>query len=144
MKKAAKVLVIYLLGLLVCSLILKFFNISNFVNTVNDSRTTLLSPMMLLTILGGIISLKLTLSSKEFKVFLIIYASLWILRFLLIYLSDKINVVTIFNQSFHFEIIIPNYYSQVSRLATPLPFVTFWLVNHFFTKIFLQNSNKSN
>jgi hypothetical protein len=142
MRKAIKVLVVYLLSLLICSLILKWVNLPSYINPLRDARTALFTPMMLIIIAGGIISLKLTVEPRPFKIFLIVYASLWAFRFFVLYLADNINTITVFNKTLHFDIIIPNYYSQVSRLATPLPFVVFWLINYFFSKDILPSSKK--
>lgn len=69
MRKAVNVLVGYLFGLLLCSLLLKYFGIENYVNPLNDSRTQLLNPMMIITVAGGILSLWLTLPRKTFYIF---------------------------------------------------------------------------
>lgn len=132
MRKAVKVLLGYLFGLLMCSLLLKYFGIENYVNPLNDSRTQLLNPMMIITVLGGILSLWLTLPKKQFYVFLLIYSSLWALRFLVLFLADTIGTVELLGKAYRLDVIIPNYYSSVSRLATPLPFVVFWLINYYF------------
>ena len=131
MRKAVKVLLGYLFGLLICSLLLKYFGIENYVNPLNDSRTQLLNPMMIITVLGGILSLWLTLPKKQLYVFLLIYSALWILRFLVLFLADKIGTVELLGNTYRLDVIIPNYYSSVSRLATPLPFVVFWLINYY-------------
>lgn len=132
MRKAVKVLTGYLFGLLLCSLLLKYYGIENYVNPLNDSRTQLLNPMMIITIAGGIISLWLTLPKKQLYLFLAIYVALWMLRFLVLFLADKIGTVVLMGNSYRLDVIIPNYYSSVSRLATPLPFVVFWLISYYF------------
>jgi hypothetical protein len=132
MRKAVKVLIGYLFGLLLCSLLLKYLGIEHYVNPLNDSRTQLHNPMMLFTIAGGLIALRLTIAKKQFSVFLIIYTALWLLRFLIIVLADRIGTVQFFGNTYRLDVIIPNYYSSVSRLATPLPFVIFWLINYYF------------
>lgn len=133
MKRAAKVLSIYLLFLLVFSFILSWWGLTD--SFLNVGKIKAFSPMMLATIVGGIISLYYTVSPKALKIFLIVYGCLWVIRIGMLYLAERIGIVTIGQRVFHFEIIIPNYYENVSRIGTPLPFIIFWFLNHiFFTK----------
>ena len=130
MKKAAKVLMVYLLFLLVFSFILSWMGLTD--SFLNVGRIKAFSPMMLATIVGGIISLYYSVSPKALKVFLIVYGCLWVIRIGMLYLAERIGIVTIGQRIFHFEIIIPNYYENVSRIGTPLPFVIFWFINYLF------------
>ena len=130
MKKAAKVLTVYLLFLLVFSFILSWLGLTD--SFLNVGRIKAFSFMMLATIVGGIISLYYTVTPKALKIFLIVYGCLWVIRIGMLYLANQIGIVTIGQQVFHFEIIIPNYYENVSRVGTPLPFVIFWFINYLF------------
>lgn len=130
MKKAAIVLTVYLLFLLVFSFILSWLNLTD--SFLNVGRIKAFSPMMLATIVGGIVSLYYTVTPKALKIFLIVYVCLWIIRIGMLYLANQIGIVTIGQRVFHFEIIIPNYYENVSRIGTPLPFVIFWFINYLF------------
>ena len=130
MKKAAKVLTVYLLFLLVFSFILSWLGLTD--SFLNVGRIKVFSPMMLATIVGGIISLYYTVTPKALKIFLIVYGCLWVIRTGMLYVANQIGIVTIGQRVFHFEIIIPNYYENVSRVGTPLPFVIFWFINYLF------------
>ena len=132
MKKAAKVLTVYLLFLLVFSFTLSWMGLTD--SFLNVGRIKAFSPMMLATIVGGIISLYYTVTPKALKIFLIVYGCLWVIRIGMLYLANQIGIVTIGQRVFHFEIIIPNYYENVSRVGTPLPFVIFWFINYLFNK----------
>ena len=130
MKKAAKVLTVYLLFLLVFSFTLSWMGLTD--SFLNVGRIKVFSPMMLATIVGGIISLYYTVTPKALKIFLIVYGCLWVIRTGMLYVANQIGIVTIGQRVFHFEIIIPNYYENVSRVGTPLPFVIFWFINYLF------------
>ncbi len=130
MKKAAIVLTIYLLSLLIFSLIQNYFKLNDAFLT--DGRIKAFSPMMLATIVGGLISLYITLPKSSFKIFIIVYGCLWVIRLVMLTLATNIGEVEIFNRPFRFDLIIPNYYENVSRLGTPLPFVIFWFINYLF------------
>ena len=131
MGRATRILMIYIAGLLIFSLFFSWLNLKNFYIPFNNSSLEI-RPMMLVTIIGGVLALKLTVSPGALKVFLLIYISLWALRYLLLYIAIHLGQVNIFGKIFHFDIIVPGYYKTVSRLETPLPFVTFWLINHLF------------
>ena len=99
---------------------------------LNVGRIKAFSPMMLATIVGGVVSLYYTVSPKALKIFLIVYGCLWVIRIGMLYLANQIGIVIIGQRVFHFEIIIPNYYENVSRIGTPLPFIIFWFINYYF------------
>lgn len=141
MKKAVKVFTIYLLSLLVCTIILSWFRLTTFSLSIGES-SFLVKPIILFIIIGGVLSLRYTVTPKALRIFLLIYVILWIIRLVAIYVANQINLVTIFDKTYHFNIIINNYYDQVSRLATPLPFVIFWFINHFFSTGVLPASSK--
>jgi hypothetical protein len=129
MKKAVIVLVAYLVLLLIFSLIFSYTGINNSAIEMGATKK-LLTPMMGVTVIGGIIALYLTVDKKLLKLFLIIYLFLWLLRIAMLYLSQYIGEVSVFGRAFRFDVIIPNYYENVSRITTPLPFILFWFINY--------------
>jgi hypothetical protein len=141
MKRAANVLVIYLLSLLIFSLIFSWLGIRSTYLPMSELKTVL-SPMMAVTVIGGFISLKYTVSPKSLYIFLVVYIFLWIFRFFMLYLANQIGEATIFNRTFRFDLIIPNYYENVSRIGTPLPFILFWFINYLFTNQLSNTTDK--
>lgn len=143
MKKAVKVLVIYLAGLLVCSLIFSWLHINqiylNFSISKLDNEVNI---MLIPTIIGGLIALRMTISAKSFKIFLLVYACLWVFRFIALYIGNQLGEVYIFGRAYRFDLIIFNYYQTVSRLQTPLPFIIYWFINYLFTVTLLPKDNK--
>jgi hypothetical protein len=133
MRKAAKVLAIYLLILFSISILLSWFHLTSFfipfIAPSIEVRT-----IMIFTIIGGIWALKLTVKPYSLKIFLFAYAGLWLLRFAVLYVANNVGEVYLFSRPFRFDLIVGNYYSTVSRLETPLPFVIFWLINYFFSE----------
>ena len=120
---------IYLLSLLVLSLIFSWFGMPSFVwNKIP------INPMMVITVVGGIISLKKTVSIYSFKLFLKIYSGLWILGLVVIYTGNQIGDVFILNRHFKFDQILKYHYENFSRISTPLPFIIFWFINYIFSK----------
>ncbi len=132
MNKAAKVLFVYILSLLVCSLFLSWLKLNSYLFYFAGQPIEIRA-IMLPTIIGGILALKYTVSPASLKIFLVVYLSLWILRYLMLYIGTKLGEVHLFNKTFHFDLIIAGYYRTVSRLETPLPFVIYWLINYLFT-----------
>ena len=128
MAKPVRVLMCYLGALCICTLIFMWLKIQVIYIPYENDRIEI-KTLMLVTIIGGIISLKLTISPGALKVFLIVYGCLWIIRFLIIFAALHIKEVNVFGREFHMDLIAPGYYSTVSRLGTPLPFVIFWLIN---------------
>jgi len=141
MKRAANVLVIYLLSLLIFSLIFSWLGIRSTYLPMSELKTVL-SPMMAVTVIGGFISLKYTVSPKSLYIFLVVYIFLWIFRFFMLYLANQIGEATIFSRTFRFDLIIPNYYENVSRISTPLPFILFWFINYLFTNQLSNTTDK--
>ena len=120
---------IYLLSLLVLSLTFSWFGMPSFVwNKIP------INPMMVITVVGGIISLKKTVSIYSFKLFLKIYSGLWILGLVVIYTGNQIGDVFILNRHFSFDKILRYHYENFSRISTPLPFIIFWFINYIFSK----------
>ena len=136
MKKASKIFMIYLLSLLVLSLTFSWFGMPSFVwNKIP------VNPMMVITVVGGIISLKKTVSFYSFKLFLKIYSGLWILGLVVIYTGNQIGDVFILNRHFKFDQILKYHYENFSRISTPLPFIIFWFINYIFSKQEINTEN---
>jgi hypothetical protein len=134
MSKAVKIFILYIVFLLVCSLIFNWFNISSDFHNISGSVYRI-RPIIIPTIVGGIIALKYTVPPKSLKIFLIVYFSLWVIRYIILFTADNLGEIHLFNRTFRFDLIIANYYKTASRLETPLPFVIFWFIYYFYTKI---------
>jgi len=134
MSKAVKVFILYIVSLLVCSLIFNWFNISSDFHNISGSLYRI-KPIIIPTVIGGIIALKYTVPPKSLKIFLIVYFALWIVRYMILFAADNLGEVHLFNRTFRFDLIIANYYKTASRLETPLPFVIFWFIHYFYTRI---------
>jgi hypothetical protein len=132
MKKASWVLVIYLAALLFVSLIFSWMGLSGYAIPLLQKKI-MLTPMILVAIAGGLFALWTTIPPGSFKIFLIIYCSLWGIRLLLISLGNYIGQATLLNKQVNVDFIISNYYGAVSRLDTPLPFIIYWFINYFFS-----------
>lgn len=144
MNKAFRVLILYSLGLLACSFIFNYFGI----NADYGGLSYAVNPIMIPTIIFGIIALKILVPSKPLKIFLIVYFTIWAFRFFLIFLGKEVGVLDIFGAKFRIDLIIANYYKTASRLETPLPFIIFGFIYYFYTLIVnkdatsLKNLNK--
>lgn len=133
MKIASRILFLYLLVLIVCLLILGGLGINDWAFPLLNGKV-LLSPIMIVTIIGGMIALKYALSSSSFRIFILIYCSLWLVRLTIIFIGNQIGQTTIGNKNYNIDFIISNYYRFVSRLDTPLPFIIYGLINYIFSK----------
>lgn len=131
MKKAGQILIIYLVSLMLFSLFFSYIGIKNNIFDYNNLKIQI-SPIILVTIIGGIIALKYTVNKKAFKLFLLIYACLWIVRYMMIYTGNQLGEIYIGQRKFRFDLIVANYYENISRITTPLPFILFWFVNFLF------------
>lgn len=134
MSKAVKVFILYIVLLLICSLIFSWFNINSDFHNLPGSLYGV-RPIIIPTIIGGLIALKYTVPARSFKIFLIVYFSLWAVRYIVLFAANNIGTVYLFGKTFHLDLIIANYYKTASRLETPLPFVLFWFIYFFYTKI---------
>jgi hypothetical protein len=66
-----------------------------------------------------------------------------VIRITLLIIAAQIGLVSIMGRNFRFDLIIFNYYENVSRIATPLPFILYWFINYLlFDK--KQEDTKSN
>lgn len=142
MKRGIKIFVIYIFSLLFCSVVLGKLHINSDRWTTQNTLFNL-QPILIPTMIGGLIALKLTVPSKAFKAFIIIYVALWIFRIVLLTVADKIGETEIAGRVFRFDLIIRNYYKTASRLETPLPFIIFWFIYHFYTMILNKGSDTS-
>jgi hypothetical protein len=92
-----------------------------------------ITPTMMVTIAGGFLSLWYTVSANSFRLFMIVYFTLWGVRLLLLFVGNQIGLTFIFNKNYNVDFIIGNYYRFVSRLDTPLPFIIFGLIDQLFS-----------
>jgi hypothetical protein len=132
MIRPIKIFLFYLLSIIFFYLILNWLKLLFFSIPIGG-YTIEVSSMMLITVIGGIISLSLTISRRALTVFLIIYGLLWLFRTILLSIGSSLGEVKLLGRVFHFDLIIPNYYHTVSKLQTPLPFVIFWFINYLFS-----------
>ena len=141
MSRAAKVLLSYYIFLGLISLVFSMLKLHTIKFEYGGGLTDF-NPIWIPTIIGGLIALKLTLPPRSFKLFCIVYTILWILRFILLYIGNRMGEVVIFGRLFHFEKIFVTYYRNVSRLDTHLPFVLYWFANYLFTIVLKQQEKK--
>lgn len=139
--KAAKVLLAYYLFMGSCSLIFSWLHIYNYPFYYVGQKVEF-EPILIPTILGGIAALWLTVPLRSLKIFLLMYACLWILRISLLYVANTVKDFTIFHRMYRIDLIVNNYYKTVSRLDTHLPFVLFWFVNYLFTTVLKNPAEK--
>jgi hypothetical protein len=133
MSKAVKVFIIYIIFLLACSVVFNWLNISSDFQNIPKSLYSV-RLILIPTVIGGFIALKQLVPPKPFKIFWAVYFSLWILRYLVLFIANTVGEVHLFNRTFRFDMIIANYYKTASRLETPLPFIIFWLIFYFYTR----------
>lgn len=136
MNKAFRVLILYSLVLLACSFVFNYFGI----NADYGGLSYAVNPIIIPTIILGIIALRILIPSKPLKIFLIVYFSIWALRFLLIFLGKEVGILNIFGAKFRIDLIIANYYKTASRLETPLPFIIFGFIYYLYTLIINKNA----
>jgi len=133
--KPAKVLLFYYLFLGASSLLFSWLNIHPF-NYLYAGKWMEFNPIIIPTIIGGIISLGLTIPRRSLKIFLIVYTFLWVFRFVVLYVANRIGEAFIFHRVYHIDLIVGNYYKTVSRLDTHLPFVIYWFINYIYTSLY--------
>jgi hypothetical protein len=135
-KKAFRVLSIYLVALFAFSILFSNIGLKDFELKIIN-HTWKFSPNLVIVVLGGLVSLYLTIEKKQFKVFVLIYVFLWILKFSLLIIGKYAGVVKFFGKPIDANLYIKLYYETVSRIATPIPFILFWFICYLFS----ANSN---
>ena len=133
--KPAKVLLFYYLFLGASSLLFSWLHIHP-VQYLYAGKWMEFNPIIIPTIIGGVISLGLTIPRRSFKIFLIVYTFLWVFRFVVLYIANRIGEVYIIHRVYHIDLIVGNYYKTVSRLDTHLPFVIYWFINYIYTSLY--------
>lgn len=141
--KPLRVLMLYYLFLGTCAVIFAFLKWNHSIWFPYGGGLTEFNPLWIPTIIGGLVALRITLPSRSFKLFVIVYATLWILRFTLLYFANQIGEIQVSNRTYRFDLIIYNYYKNVSRLDTHLPFVMYWFINYLFTIVLKQQEGKT-
>jgi hypothetical protein len=132
MKKAFPVLLIYLACLLVFYFLFRWLEIADWEYLIADKIP--LTALFIVAAIGGIIALRFTVSPASFRIFLIVYSALWMLRLLFLYLGTTMMPVHLGSKAFDIPAILTNYFTFVFRLDTPLPFMFFWLIDYLFVK----------
>lgn len=139
--KPLRVLMLYYLFLGTCAVLFALLKWNSKWYEYGGGRTEF-NPIWIPTIIGGMVALRLTLPLRSFKLFVIVYTCLWVLRFTLLYFANQIGEVHLANRTYRFDLIIYNYYRNVSRLDTHLPFVMYWFINYLFTIVIKQQQEK--
>lgn len=140
--KPLRVLMLYYVFLGTCAVIFALLKWNHSLWFPYGGRQTEFNPIWIPTIIGGMVALRLTVPPRSFKLFVIVYSCLWILRFCLLYFANQIGEITVMHRSYRFDLIIYNYYKNVSRLDTHLPFVMYWFINYLFTIVIKQQEKK--
>lgn len=140
--KPLRVLMLYYVFLGTCAVIFALLKWNHSLWFPYGGRQTEFNPIWVPTIIGGMVALRLTVPPRSFKLFVIVYCCLWILRFCLLYFANQIGEITVMHRSYRFDLIIYNYYKNVSRLDTHLPFVMYWFINYLFTIVIKQQEKK--
>lgn len=140
--KPLRVLMLYYVFLGTCAVIFALLKWNHSLWFPYGGRQTEFNPIWIPTIIGGMVALRLTVPPRSFKLFVIVYCCLWILRLCLLYFANQIGEITVMHRSYRFDLIIYNYYKNVSRLDTHLPFVMYWFINYLFTIVIKQQEKK--
>jgi hypothetical protein len=132
MKNIFSVLLIYLFSLFVFYFISRWLHIANWEYTIADKIP--ITALFIVATIGAVIALKFVVSPASFRIFLIVYSALWMLRLLILYMDNKISPIQLGNKAFDISAILTNYFTFVFRLDTPLPFMFFLLIDYLFKK----------
>jgi len=133
---------LYYLFLGTCAVVFALLKWNHSIWFPYGGRLTEFNPIWIPTIIGGLVALRITLPPRSFKLFVIVYIILWLLRFTLLYFANQIGEISFLNRTYRFDLIIYNYYKNVSRLDTHLPFVMYWFINYLFTIVIKQQDKK--
>jgi len=131
MKRASIVLICYLLSLLVFSLFFSWLGVKEFKPNPSTLKT-LQHPMMLVTIITGLIALRFAVTARSFKIFLIVYVCLWLLRIPVNFTNNQIAENLAWYKKYGVNRFTFKYYDSVTRICTPLPFIIYWFIMYFF------------
>jgi len=142
MKTAIKVFTIYLISILIFSLVFSYFHIIKPRSEIYVYESPF-TPIMIVTIIGGFLSLRYTMSIIAFKLFAKIYVGLWLLSVFIHFLGNWIGEVYLFQRTFNFKLILSYHYENYTRLKTPMPFIVYWFINYIFSnKNVVDKKNK--
>lgn len=87
-------------------------------------------------VLGGIGIMKLTLEYRVFKIFISIYAVLWIIYYAIKLIAnlrgDQSSTSTFSSAN------IMLFYLYITQLLTPFPFFFFWMINRVFSSTLIN------
>lgn len=127
--KTTKVFIIYLLCFILCLIALEYARDHFYAGQVN---APLIRIRTLVIIIGSIVIMKLTFTAKGFKLFILVYTSLWLIYFSLLLSSKFIHA----NQLIR----LLDWYKDITFLSTPLPLIFFWIVDRMYNTVKKQES----
>lgn len=81
-----------------------------------------------LMVVAGVFIMKITLENKIFKTFILIYSSLWVIYYLLKWITKFAGPA---EDTFSSNKVMLLYLS-ITQLLTPFPFFFFWILNRVF------------
>ncbi len=133
MNRTIKAVIVYLVTLFLFVLIFQWMGIANYSISISQNKMVI-TPMMITSILGGVVLVGFILSIKSFKTFLLFYFGLWLLRFILLWVGNQIGQIHVGNRTLQADWIIANYSNYIFRLNAPFSFIIFLFVYSFFQK----------
>ncbi len=120
---------LWMLALTICAFFIDWLKATYFLHTFHSFFVVLKT---LIWPLGGILIMKFYVSKKGFRLFLLVYLSLWAGYFLIkfiFFLLIKFHLAQVTNRdSFNFLL----GYMYFTKLLTPIPFIFLWLVDRIF------------
>ncbi len=82
-------------------------------------------------VVGGIAVMKITLEKRVFKIFILIYVSLWIIYYILKWVAKFPDQPTEFTFAANKVML---FYLSITQLLSPFPFFFFWMLNRVFRR----------
>jgi hypothetical protein len=117
--KAFFLLILFLTG---CIIFLNWARTHYFSGQITSPITRIIT---IVIISVGVTIMKLTFTSRGFKLFLILYLSLWLVYWILSFIVTH----NIYSNQFGKILLL---YRDIIPLFTPLPFIFFWFVDRLF------------
>lgn len=127
--KSVKGFVLSMLALYLCLFFLDYLKAKVF---PVENHALLIWIKTFLMVGGGILIMKMTLQKNVFKTFLIIYAILWVVYYLMKWIAKFPDQPTEFSFSANKAML---FYLNVTQLLTPFPFFFFWVLNRVFKEV---------
>ena len=120
--------------LLIFSLFLITFLFGLLLHINLDTSLDSWSLISVISAIGGVLIMYYTLTKEDFKNFIILYSGIWFVYILLVLYSIFFPLVTIKNHRFHIKALV-DYFSSVTFIFTPLPFIFYWVFIKSFKSI---------